>query len=59
MGSASDFTHFIHADRISLQYDSYGLAHADICRTAVHVLHFRQLLGRKLLKWSSQYLCGL
>ena len=46
MGSVANSAYFIHADRISLQYDSYGLAHADICRAAVHVLHFRQLLGR-------------
>ena len=51
MGFVAYHAYSIHADRISLQYDSYGLAHADLRRTALYVLHFRQLLGRKLLEW--------
>ena len=51
MGFVAYYAYSIHADRISLQYDPYGLAHADLRRTALYVLHFRQLLGRKLLEW--------
>ena len=59
MGFIAYYAYSIHAHRVSLQYDPYGLAHADLCRIALYVLHFRQLLGRKLLEWPPKHLCGL